>query len=156
MKLLSVLIFFVSFTVNAADWRGVYEGVELYKDKEVQGLSYQFLDLRKSIGFYLYDADIADDEKGLECKIQTDAIVWTTSFAKVKLEECGVEEMNFELVLLLDYAIRGETGYPLKSDVNASLITHSNGASTETVTMWLERTDDKSLLHQLKQSVSYE
>jgi hypothetical protein len=71
-------LFFLSFTANATDWRGVYEGVELYKDKEVQGLSYQFLDLRKSIGFYLYDADIADDEKGLECKIQTDAIVWTT------------------------------------------------------------------------------
>ena len=48
----------------------MYEGVELYKDKEVQGLSYQFLDLRKSIGFYLYDADIADDEKGLNVRFK--------------------------------------------------------------------------------------
>lgn len=156
MRILLAFISFISFTVHATDWKGVYEGIELYKNKEVEGLSYQFLDLRKSTGLYLYDSDIADDEKGLKCKIDTDSIVWATSFTKVALEECGVEEMDFELVLLLDYAIQGKGGFPLKSDIKVSLITHSNGVSVETVTMWLERTDDKSLLEQLKQSVTYE
>ncbi|GAB2704588.1 hypothetical protein [Aliiglaciecola aliphaticivorans] len=64
--------------------------------------------------------------------------------------------MQFELILLLDSSSSGDTEYALKSDVKASLITHSNGLSVETSSMWLQRTDNKSLLDQLKQTVSYE
>ena len=156
MRLLGVLFVFFSFGANAADWKGVYEGIELYKNKEVKGLSYQFLDLRATEGVFLYDADISDDENGLTCKIETKNIVWSTSLGRTMLRDCGTDTMQFELILLLDYSSSGDTEYSLKSDVKASLISHSNGISVETSSMWLQRTDDKSLLDQLKQTVTYE
>ena len=156
MRLLAVFLVFLSFGVNAADWKGVYEGIELYKNKEVKGLSYQFLDLRGTEGAFLYDADISDDENGLICKIETENIVWSTSLGRTMLRDCGTDTMQFELILLLDYSSSGDTEYSLKSDVKASLISHSNGISVETSSMWLQRTDDKSLLDQLKQTVTYE
>ncbi|MFP3425678.1 hypothetical protein [Pseudoalteromonas sp. SIMBA_162] len=155
MRLLTIFFVFLSFGANAADWKGVYEGIERYKNKEVKGLSYQFLDLRTTEGVFLYDSDIGDDERGLSCKIETKNIVWSTSLGRTMLLDCGTDTIQFELVLLLDYSSSGDTQYALKSDVKASLITHSNGIAVETSSMWLQRTDDKSLLDQLKQTVTY-
>jgi hypothetical protein len=160
MRLLLVLFILLSIKSHAAaqyEYQGIYEGLELFRNEEVNGTSYLYVDLLTPNGSFVYKADIASDEDGMECLIVTTKIDWNPPVAKIPLVECKSNPFKFEyeLLLVLDAAILIGSTNSLNSEALVTLIIKNNEVATEATSMWLRRTEKKSLLEQLKNVAPY-
>ena len=160
MRLLLVLLILLSLKSNAAaqpEYQGIYEGIRLFRNEELNGTSYLYLDLLAPKGHFAYKADIAANEEGMECQIETKKIDWNPPVAKIPLIKCSnnLFKLEHELILVLDAAILNGSTNSLNSEALVTLIIKNNEVATEAVSMWLRRTEKKSLLEQLKNAVPY-
>jgi hypothetical protein len=158
LRILLILLYLCSFLTYAnekTEYQGIYEGVKLFKNMEVQGTSYVFVDLLSSKGTFSYKADIASDEKGLNCTIDTKNIIWNAPVANIPLLNCGWAKTELELILILDVAMLKGSTYSLNSKALITLVYKQNDVAVEMVSMWLLRTEKNLLLNQLKNAVPY-
>jgi len=160
MRIFLILLYLFSTSSIAEqkfEYQGVYEGVKFFRNQEVKGVSYLYLDLLRPNGSFVQKDNIASDEKAMKCSVVSKNIVWNPPTAKIPLHQCESNpfDHDYELLLVLDAAmIKGST-FSLDSDALVTLITKSNDVAISSVSMWLRRTEKKSLLEQLKNTAPY-